>query len=123
MSHKLSISGKSRCEGQHALQVGVVETKLQTEEVVAPIFAEDVVDTTEKPQLGGASIRLVSPDGESVAMGKVHADEHDDRILVALVEEDLEVGVHTVRWRGMGPDGHVVRGEFSFALASAASGR
>lgn len=78
---------------------------------------------SEKPQLGGASIRLVSPDGESVAMGKVHADEHDDRILVALIDEELGVGAHTVRWRGMCPDGHVVRGEFSFVLASDASGR
>ena len=78
---------------------------------------------SEKPQVGGASIRLVGPDGEAVTLGKVHADEHDDKILLALVEEGLEVGVHAVRWRGMGPDGHVVRGDFSFALAPAPSGR
>lgn len=77
---------------------------------------------SEKPQVGGASIRLVGPDGEPVALGKVHADEHDEKILVAPVEGKLEAGVSSVRWRGMGPDGHVVRGEFSFSLMTDVSG-
>ena len=48
----LSVSeGASGDEGQQALQVLVVETELEADEVIATVVAEDVVDTTEQPEL------------------------------------------------------------------------
>lgn len=72
---------------------------------------------TERPELGGARIRLVGPDGELVKTGEVVRGE-TERSLVTTVEPTLEAGDYGVHWRAMARDGHVVSGEFEFVVRS-----
>lgn len=73
---------------------------------------------SEAPEEGSVGIRLVSPAGEPVATGDVTADEHDASIYSVSVGRTLSAGSYTVSWRGIGDDGHVVRGDYGFAVSA-----
>lgn len=72
---------------------------------------------TEPPAEGTVSIRLIDAGGKPLETSAPAADEEDAKVFSIAVPEGVEPGEYRVAWRGMGADGHVVRGEFSFTLA------
>ena len=71
---------------------------------------------TEPPEDNTVSIRLVDDDGGLVDAGDVAQDGDDAKIFSIAVEHVLAEGPYTVTWRAIGEDGHVVRGDFTFAV-------
>jgi len=72
---------------------------------------------TEAPSAGTVSIRLVDAKGELVAAGDPTQDPTDPKTYSVAIPNGLGDGGYTVSWRGMGADGHVVRGDFGFTVA------
>ena len=73
---------------------------------------------TQVPQEGTMSIRLLDGDGEPVPTDETAQDAEDGRVFSVTVPDPLPAGRYSVRWRGLGEDGHVVRGEFSFSVSA-----
>lgn len=73
---------------------------------------------TEVPSEGSVSVRLVEGAGEPIEGLTAVADEDDGKVFNMAIPDGLAAGAYTVSWRGMGADGHVVRGEFGFTVAS-----
>ena len=73
---------------------------------------------TEAPSDGSVSIRLIDSAGEPIEGLTAAVDEEDGRIFHLPTPDGLAPGAYTVTWRGMGGDGHVVRGDFGFTVAS-----
>lgn len=72
-------------------------------------------------QLDLAHLTLLGPDGP-VALGELRRAPDAPHILVAGIRGTLTAGEHTVRWQVAGPDGHPVRGEYSFDILPDADG-
>ena len=72
---------------------------------------------SQATQEDATSIRLVDGDGELVELGDVTPAE-GRTVHFASVSGPLAAGSYTVAWRTMAADGHVVRGDFSFAVTS-----
>ena len=73
---------------------------------------------TQVPQDGSLAIRLIDSGEELVETGEPQYDEENRRIIRVSVEEAVAAGAYTVAWRGIGDDGHVVRGDFSFTVTA-----
>jgi methionine-rich copper-binding protein CopC len=73
---------------------------------------------SEAPEEGSVSIHVIAPSGEPVETGETTADEHDKSVYSVPVGRALPAGSYTVAWRGIGDDGHVVRGNYSFAVSA-----
>ncbi len=71
---------------------------------------------TQDPEPALSQISLEGPDGE-VSLGKTTVG--DEKSLVAEVPATLAPGSYTVKWRSAGDDGHVLRGDFAFSIATA----
>jgi methionine-rich copper-binding protein CopC len=71
---------------------------------------------SQVPQDGTTSIRVLSADGRPLPTSEVVQDEDDRTAFSVAFENVLAPGRHTVAWRALGQDGHVVRGEFSFTV-------
>lgn len=71
---------------------------------------------TEPPSEGTVSIRLTDAAGEPVPAPDPVADAADAKAFSVTFGHGLEAGVYSVAWRGMGDDGHVVRGNFVFTV-------
>ena len=71
---------------------------------------------TQVAQPGSVSIRLIDPAGAAVETGAPAPNEDDGRVYHVSVAKRLATGAYTVSWRGIGDDGHVVRGEFKFSV-------
>ena len=72
---------------------------------------------TQVPQENSLSVRLVDGEGELVETSELSSDPEDGRIVTMGVPGPIASGAYTVAWRGIGDDGHVVRGDFSFLVA------
>jgi copper resistance protein C len=73
---------------------------------------------SQVPQEGSVSVRLVDPDGEAVETGDLTSDPRDGKVVFVPISTPLPAGGYTVAWRGIGDDGHVVRGDFAFTVAA-----
>jgi methionine-rich copper-binding protein CopC len=73
---------------------------------------------TEAPEPGTVGIRLISPSGDPISTAEPAADEHDTSVFSVEVGRPLAPGAYTVSWRGLGDDGHAVRGDFKFAVSA-----
>ncbi len=71
---------------------------------------------TEEPEEGTVSIRVLDAADEVVATGDVTQDPDDPKALFVPLNAELTPGTYRVAWRGMGDDGHVVRGSFRFTV-------
>lgn len=72
---------------------------------------------SEPPSEGTVSIRLTDAAGQAVATADPAQDPEDGKVVGVAIPSALAPGGYTVSWRGMGGDGHVVRGEFVFTVA------
>ena len=70
---------------------------------------------TQEPQDNSLSIRLMAG-GELVETGPAAQDPDDGRVFSVAIENALAAGDYTIAWRGLGQDGHVVRGEIPFTV-------
>ena len=73
---------------------------------------------TQVPQDNSVAVRLIAPTGDPVETGAPTYDEEDRTTIHVTVEGTLAVGSYTVSWRGIGDDGHVVRGDFAFSVTA-----
>lgn len=71
---------------------------------------------TEAPQEGTVSIRIVGPDEAPVPTTDPVRDPEDAKAFAVGLSGAAAAGAYTVSWRGMGSDGHVVRGELGFTV-------
>ena len=72
---------------------------------------------TQEPQENSISIRLMAG-GEPVETGPAEEDPDDGKVFSVAVEDALGAGDYTIAWRGLGRDGHVVRGEIPFSVVA-----
>ena len=127
-------SQKSRLVGGAALLVAMAAFTAQASAyrhlaLVRSEPAEDTIVTvaptairlfyTQAPTLTGTRVRLTDAQGTVVALGAVKADEADAKILSAPLTGTLSAGVHTVTWRALSTDGHIVEGTFDFTFRPA----
>jgi methionine-rich copper-binding protein CopC len=96
-------------------------------ELKTPTPAADSVQTepvtevsgifTEAMKKDGSSLELLDATGASAAKGGL--DPADDTRMVIDLDAPLAPGAYTVRWTSVATDGHVDRGEWTFAVAAA----
>lgn len=84
----------------------------------AHVQAPEVVTLwfTEVPQENSVSIRLVDEAGELVESTEASQDPEDGQSFHVRPAGPLSPGTYTVSWRGIGSDGHTVRGDFGFMV-------
>ncbi len=70
---------------------------------------------TQVPQKNSIAIRLVAGD-EQVETEAAVQDPDDGKIFSVAIADTLADGDYAIVWRGIGQDGHVVRGEIPFAV-------
>lgn len=87
-------------------------------DATVPSPAEVRLWFTQVGQPGSVAIRLINPSGGAVPTGDPTPNEDDGRVYHVSVAETLPAGAYTVSWRGIGDDGHVVRGDFSFTVSA-----
>lgn len=71
---------------------------------------------TEAPEKGTVSIHVLDAGGDPLPAGDVVQGEGDDAAFSLPLSDTLATGTYRVIWRGMGDDGHIVRGEFGFRV-------
>lgn len=71
---------------------------------------------TEEPQESSISIRLVDARGDLVDSSEARQDADDATQFSISPAGTLAAGGYTVAWRGIGQDGHTVRGDFGFTV-------
>jgi len=71
---------------------------------------------TEEPQDKSISIRLVDSRGDLVGSSDPRQDGDDATQFSISPSSTLPAGGYTVAWRGIGQDGHTVRGDFGFTV-------
>lgn len=71
---------------------------------------------TEPPSDGTVSIRLADSEGELVQTTEAKQDPEEPTSFSVVPSSLPPVGKYTVHWRGMGDDGHVVRGTLTFTI-------
>lgn len=76
---------------------------------------------TEAVEIAVSRLRLTGPAGP-VALGPLAVSPDPANVLFGAIEGPLAAGTYTVNWQAVGADGHPVRGEYSFAIASGAQG-
>jgi copper resistance protein C len=69
-------------------------------------------------QPGSVAIRVIAPGGDAVQTSDPIPNEDDGRVYHVDVDSKLPAGAYTVSWRGIGDDGHVVRGDFRFSVTA-----
>ena len=72
-------------------------------------------------QLGLAHLTLVGPEG-AVELAELRRASDAAHVLVGPIRGPLVAGTYTVRWQVAGPDGHPVRGEYTFTILKDAEG-
>ena len=73
---------------------------------------------TEVPQDNSISIRLVDARGGLVPSSDPAQDPDDGTRFQVRPSGTLQPGAYTVAWRGIGQDGHTVRGDFAFTVSA-----
>lgn len=73
---------------------------------------------SQRPQRGSTALQLTGPGGAEIPLGEIREHPEDNRSFLAAVESRLTPGSYRVSWRTMAPDGHVIRGEFTFSVAA-----
>jgi methionine-rich copper-binding protein CopC len=72
---------------------------------------------SEAPGDGTVSIRLLDAESELVPTTDAKQDPEEPTAFAVIPSSTLPAGRYTVSWRGMGDDGHVVKGDLAFTLA------
>ena len=73
---------------------------------------------TQVPQDNSVSIRLVRSDGSLVSVAIFDSKPDVPEGFIADLGHNLNLGEYEVVWRGIGQDGHVVNGNYSFMVSA-----
>ena len=73
---------------------------------------------TQVPQDSSVSIRLVRSDGSLVSIAIFDSKPDVPEGFIADLGHNLNLGEYEVVWRGIGQDGHVVNGSYSFMVSA-----
>ena len=73
---------------------------------------------TEAPEDESVAIRITAAGDRLVETGDVTRDPADGKVFSSAIPGPLAAGRYTVAWRGIGDDGHVARGDFSFTVTA-----
>ena len=73
---------------------------------------------TQVPQENSVSIRLVRSDGSLVSVAIFDSKPDVPEGFIADLGHNLNLGEYEVVWRGIGQDGHVVNGNYSFMVSA-----
>lgn len=90
----------------------------EADQVVTAPPEKIVLDFSEKPELAVSRVSLKSGERD-IELPEVKRSEDDESILWVAVPSPLPNGAYTVSWATSSADGHAVRGEFAFTVASA----
>lgn len=71
---------------------------------------------SEKIDGSASELRVLDAAGRRVERGAAHADPEDRTTLVVGLEP-IRPGTYRVEWRAVSLDGHVTKGDFTFAFA------
>ena len=69
-----------------------------------------------------SKLTLVDAAQRAIPLDSVRAADGDPKTITARVPATLKPGRYTVKWQAAGADGHPMRGEFTFLIASPAGG-
>jgi methionine-rich copper-binding protein CopC len=89
-----------------------------TDGATVPAPSEVRLWFTQVPQENSVAVRLLDRAGDPVETGDLQQDPEDGTIFSLELEGTLPSGGYTVSWRGIGEDGHVVRGDFGFTVSA-----
>ena len=114
----LALSGLLALGSLGATTVPHFDLEKSSPEADAMVHAIEAVTLwfTEEPAEGSVTVRLLDGSGEPVEGLSAEVHEEDAAVYVMATPEGLAQGKYTVSWRGMGADGHVVRGDFEFTM-------
>lgn len=87
-------------------------------DATVPAPAEVRLWFTQVPQENSVAIRLIDAGGDAVATTEPTRDAEDAMVMFVKPQAPLTDGSYTVSWRGIGDDGHVVRGDFAFSVTA-----
>jgi methionine-rich copper-binding protein CopC len=73
---------------------------------------------TGAPLMRGASVRVVTTGRQLMRSSPPAPDAEDPRQLFVTIEPPLPPGSYVVQWRCIADDGHVMRGDFRFDVAT-----
>ena len=73
---------------------------------------------TQAPQQNSVSIRLVRSDQSLVSAAIFDSKSDAPKGFIADLDHNLNLGEYEVVWRGIGQDGHVVNGSYSFMVSA-----
>lgn len=84
--------------------------------VTAP--EEILLTFTEAPEDNSVSVRLIGPSGDALEVAEPAPDDEQANVIHVALGQALAAGKYTVSWRGVGDDGHAVRGDFAFTVTA-----
>lgn len=96
---------------------GLAKSAPEADATIAPP-AEVRLWFTQAPADGSVTVRVVDAKDGLVAADSLRQDADDSKAFRVAFPEPLEAGRYSVRWRGIGQDGHAARGRFSFWVRS-----
>jgi methionine-rich copper-binding protein CopC len=73
------------------------------------------------PLMRGASVRIVTSGRQLMRSSPPAADPADPKQIFVQVDPPLPPGAYVVQWRCIADDGHVMRGDFTFEVATEAA--
>jgi len=89
----------------------------EADQVVTASPEKIVLDFSEKPELAVSRVSL-KRGSRDIELSEVKRSEDDESILWVGVPSPLADGAYTVDWTTSSADGHPVRGEFAFTVAT-----
>lgn len=73
---------------------------------------------TGAPLMRGASVRVVTSGRQLMRSSPPAADTEDPKQVYVHMDPPLPPGTYVVQWRCIADDGHVMRGDFTFEVAT-----
>ena len=70
----------------------------------------------EAVNLSFSALNLSGPDGQDIPLGEVTSIA-DGKGMAASVDAELSPGAYTVNWTLLSPDGHKLKGSYTFTVS------
>ena len=113
----LSAAGHSHASSS-ALPHITMEKSDPADGSTVPAVSEIRLYFTGAPLMRGASVRVVTSGRQLMRSTPPAADTEDPRQVFVHMEPPLPPGTYVVQWRCIADDGHVMRGDFTFEVAT-----
>ena len=91
---------------------------LSASDTTVPAVSEIRLYFTGAPLMRGASVRVVTSGRQLMRSTPPAADTEDPKQVYVHMDPPLPPGTYVVQWRCIADDGHVMRGDFTFEVAT-----